>query len=990
MRDKEPMPFAAFMQAVHERRPFPWQEALADFVAGEGVWPAVIDVPTGLGKTSVIDVAVWSRAVLGDAAPRRIFFVVDRQLIVDDAAQHAEKIAAAVADAAPDSPLAALADRLRPIPVAGLEKTQPELDLRPLTVTRMRGGTTWDRQWITRPDQCAVITGTVDQVGSRLLFRGYGVSETGRPIDAALCGTDSLIIVDEAHLSEPFHTTVETALDLDQPKQRLFPEPQMVRMSATNADTDLPTLRISDADRHDAQAGKRLSAAKQLVLIDVSKKHLSAALSQSAVELAVPGRVVLAVVNTVAGARDVFEAVQSQLGESDATPRTERSAWLLTGKVREADRQAITDELYPRIKSGRTTGTTEGPIVLVATQTVEVGLDIDADVLVTEAASWEALVQRLGRLNRLGERPWAKAIVICDGDKDAPVYGPARQAAWDYLCACADAKPATWNRKTAAASLPVAAEVSPMWLRTKTADVPPGVFRADKPIIPVLDAATLSEWVRTSPAPVPETAVAPFLHGIEQAPAKVTVVWRCDLDHPNPTKQGGQATRTPRPDGEWAEIVSRLPPVSSEGIELSLWAVKAWLTGEVEPKASLSDLDNEAEPKPVRSDKPGRKVLVYRETESRTVPASRIPPGALIVVPASYGGCDQFGWNPLSHKPVLDVADLAPTRTRQTLRLGYPLHQLATELDTRYGTHLRSHLTGLVDKPEKVNPDTILGHLEKLTEYCAARAESTPGIISRLCKLGSEASVTPWSAADPVDEEIETAHGWRPPWWAMITAGGLNDDQLEAASSATGEQITLQSHQGAVARRIRHYAGPMTKLDRLVGILEKAGRWHDEGKRDLRFQAMLLGGDRFRAELLDETTLLAKSGMDSADRGVFKRARALSGYPRGARHEALSARIARSREGTGPDADLMVHLIASHHGHARPLLPPTLDNANLVVEVPDCGSVPASAPVDLGHAAVFERLNREFGYWGLAMLETILRLADQTASRYHEETKDQP
>src|SRR5688572_25575423 len=77
-----PEEFDSFFSALHGRPPFPWQTALAHRVCNRG-WPEVIDLPTASGKTACIDIALFA-LLCDEGSPRRIFFVVDRRLIVDD------------------------------------------------------------------------------------------------------------------------------------------------------------------------------------------------------------------------------------------------------------------------------------------------------------------------------------------------------------------------------------------------------------------------------------------------------------------------------------------------------------------------------------------------------------------------------------------------------------------------------------------------------------------------------------------------------------------------------------------------------------------------------------------------------------------------------------------------------------------------------------------------------------------------------------------
>ena len=103
----QPLDFRQVFLELHSVVPFPRQEQLAERVCGEGL-PAVIDLPTASGKTACIDIAVFALAVRGNEAPRWIFFVVDRWVIVSEGYLRAKGIQERLV-AASGGPLKALA-----------------------------------------------------------------------------------------------------------------------------------------------------------------------------------------------------------------------------------------------------------------------------------------------------------------------------------------------------------------------------------------------------------------------------------------------------------------------------------------------------------------------------------------------------------------------------------------------------------------------------------------------------------------------------------------------------------------------------------------------------------------------------------------------------------------------------------------------------------------------------------------------------------------
>src|SRR5262249_25683023 len=71
--------------------PLRWQKRLFDqhFITGD--LPSAIDVPTGLGKTSVMAIWLIARARKANV-PRRLVYVVDRRAVVDQATTEAMKL----------------------------------------------------------------------------------------------------------------------------------------------------------------------------------------------------------------------------------------------------------------------------------------------------------------------------------------------------------------------------------------------------------------------------------------------------------------------------------------------------------------------------------------------------------------------------------------------------------------------------------------------------------------------------------------------------------------------------------------------------------------------------------------------------------------------------------------------------------------------------------------------------------------------------------
>ena len=904
--------------------PFPWQRRLFHLLCN-GCVPPAVDIPTGLGKTAVMACWLLARAN-GAALPRRLVYVVDRRVVVDQATEFAED----------------LRGRLDDFPEL---REKLSLGGRSLPISTLRGQHLDNKEWLEDPVATSIVVGTVDMIGSRLLFSGYGVSRKMRPNAAGLLGCDSLVVLDEAHLSRPFEhllsaiererrvsdnrQTESSATERDEAVAGLgLPPPfRLLPLSATlgSVKDASPPFQLSDEDKLDATVNRRLNAPKALRVTNlVEGTNLDDALADAAWDLyleeSATHKVPVSLV-VYCNSREIAEKVTNKLKAKLKDDAPDAKTILFTGGRRVRERQRAADELQECGLVSSSTTAPQNSVFLVATSAGEVGVDLDADHMVCDLVPWERMVQRLGRVNRRGVAT-ARVHVIYDG-KQRDDAASARLRYVRQLLSMLPRMNGDEHQAGPGALRDLGRHPDQDGL-LENASTP-------EPLYPALTGELVDAWSLTSLTEhTGRPEVGPWIRGWIDDEPHTSVAWRRFL----PLRfQSGVAEGNVR-EGE--TFFEAAPLQAAELLETETSRVAGWLKKRVrnvfrsfaKKPASAEPKDSTAESE---SDAPEDSVDLRPLAESSIV-ALLLDNAGKLEKSFSLKGLSEIREKEL-HRP------LAGHRLVVDARLG--------------GLQDDGLLDAVCDTPattaEGSEDDTAAEGWGVQTVRVRLVRDESRGNESVQEETWLEVLALPYEISAEGDERI----------WLVVEkqpVGATGEDSRAVSSTYQG----LAEHQRMVVAEVARIANGLNLNDDDRAMLVAAAEFHDAGKGAQRWQRA------FNAR---------REGRPFAKTPGPLNLSILSGY----RHEFQSVLDAAQDGLNGIDRssqryDLALHLIAAHHGNARP-----------VIGIEGCDTLP---PTVAGRRAReialrFVRLQNHLGPWELAWWESLLRAADRRASKLH-------
>lgn len=775
--------FSLLAQKAGISEPYKWQnEAYLHLCSGHT--PDSIVVPTAAGKSMIIVAFVAALATQAASGaqvtlPRRLVHVVNRRILVDESTRLAQCLVDALQT---DPALSHVRQALASLSATGV----------PLAVSTLRGGSTDNGAWALDPTTPAVILATPDMLGSRLLFRGYGLGRSRAATHAGLLGCDTLIIHDEAHLAPAFTSLLRQVEAMAQSGARMLNRPpmQVVEMTATLGGQARQRPLVCDVAA-DVRLSQRMSATKQLSLLNVldktGKPHaavLDALVAQCLVHRGADKAVAVFVSSPAVAGKVADRLVKGGVNAARVL--------LLTGTLRGHERAQLTaSDAYRRFdpSSQRVEGESA---YFIATSAGEIGLDIDADVGVFDLTTVDRFIQRCGRVNRRGLTVGNISLVHARGS-DLPESLIARSIAALGILECEaeaggyrDASPLALSRLCQHESYQDAVD-------------PPPAMRALEPA--VLSMLSMTSF-RLDEIRCPQPDV--YIHGLVNEDAQIGLAWR-DL---------------PREGSDFAAWLDVWPLMPAEVARLPIEAAQRLLQKllfaeeRTDAVAGLLAVTLDGQGLPVTGGEFAPGSHVFRWT-------NRLKPGQTVLLASRLGGLNVQGLPTAeADQPVADVSALSlagqpewPYARIEQLDLS-----LVVTEDGPVWTAVKPTLAALGESGED-SDERVTSRIE---------ASSLDALLARLLP---ETEVLFHDA--PASAGLATWRGSVRVWVSDRVVRSADSGDL---SSMTGCNRLLQEHLDLTAHAASRIADCL-KLDAgLSDVLVHAGAEHDRGKQWAQWQ----------------------------------------------------------------------------------------------------------------------------------------------------------
>jgi CRISPR-associated endonuclease/helicase Cas3 len=528
---------------------------------------------------------------------------------------------------------------------------------------------------------------------------------------------------------------------------------------------------------------------------------------------------------------------------------------------------------------------------LVATSAGEVGVDLDADEIVCDLTHLDSMIQRFGRLNRLGRTKSTIEVVEL----------PPRRAD--------DVDERLIATRKALRSLPLVGrdgrKASPLALQALS-DRHDAFSQAPR-TLPLTDVL-IDNWALTR---IPEISptVDRYLHGLIPEPPDIYVVWREEV--------ADLLDAAPETINEWLDTH---PILTREQVRGSLINV----VGELRKIARREE----------------RAILIPQtEEDVRVVELSEFNSdeqtlrdryrNALLLLRPAAGGLDTLG---MLHGDVDDVVkDVADEPTPPDFA-----HRRLRVLIERDGDHWTYQTLAPDSESRSVSARNLYRALQQIRPHFPGTYEKGTVVLA-------------------TDDEGN-------PLKAMMSLVHRQSTETVMDTSAAPVSQELGEHLQWTAEEAKSIGRRLALPPEIASALIIAAQVHDLGKNREAWQRAIghppSGGD------WKPWAKSARRGYDWSAVGKY-------------RHEFGSLREAMKlpQINEHPERDLILHLVACHHGWARPHYEP--EHWDIADDVFD----EENQEIANGTMRHVAKVQRRYGHWYLAWLESLIRCSDYAASR---------